>query len=198
MSKKRVLFLCTGNSARSQMAEGFLRHLAGDKFEVYSAGIKPTEVNPLAIKVMDEVGIDISGQKAKSVTEFISQKFDYVITVCDNAKQTCPVFPAKHKKIHWSLEDPAGIEGEEETKLKVFREIRNKIKENIIKFLNLAKDKAKLKCPFCSFVQEVDIPKNMCLSFYICKSCQKRITPSLGSCCVICAYSDKTCLGFTV
>ena len=198
MSKKRVLFLCTGNSCRSQMAEGILRHFANDKFEVFSAGINPTQVNPLAIRVMEEVGIDISGQKAKSVMEFIGQKFDYAITVCDNAKKSCPVFPAKYKKIHWNLEDPVLIKGEEETKLKVFREIRNKIKENIINFLNLPKDKALLKCPFCSFIQEVVIPKNMCLEFYICKSCKKIITPSSGNCCVICAYSDKTCLGFTV
>lgn len=92
MDKKRVLVLCTGNSCRSQMAEGFIRHLAGDKFEVFSAGVKPMQVNPLAIKVMAESGVDISKHRSKSVTEFIRQKFDYVITVCDNAKQTCPMF----------------------------------------------------------------------------------------------------------
>ena len=96
--KKRILFLCTGNSARSQMAEGFLGHLAGDKFEVYSAGVNPTQVNPLAIKVMDEVGIDTSKQKSKSIKEFLGQRFDYVITVCDNARQTCPVFPGEIKR----------------------------------------------------------------------------------------------------
>jgi len=133
--KKWLLFLCTGNSARSQMAEGFLRHLAGDKFEVFSAGIKPTQVNPLAIKVMAEAGIDISKHKSKSAMEFIGQKCDYVITVCDNAKQTCPVFPGKYEKIHWSLEDPAEAKGTEEEKLAVFRNIRDKIKENIIAFL---------------------------------------------------------------
>ncbi|MCM8765830.1 MAG: arsenate reductase ArsC [Candidatus Omnitrophica bacterium] len=134
--KTKVLFLCTGNSARSQMAEGFLRHMAGDRFEVFSAGVKPTQVNPLAIKVMAEVGIDISKHRSKSVSEFIGQNFDYVITVCDNAKQTCPVFPGKYEKIHWSLEDPAQAQGTEEEKLAVFMKVRDKILENIIAFLN--------------------------------------------------------------
>lgn len=106
MNRKRVLFLCTGNSCRSQMAEGFLRHMAGDKFEVFSAGVKPTQVNPLAIKVMAEAGVDISKHRSKSVIKFLGKNFDYVITVCDNAKQTCPVFPGEHEKIHWDLEDP--------------------------------------------------------------------------------------------
>ena len=135
MAKKRVLVLCTGNSCRSQMAEGFLRHLGGDRFEVFSAGIKPTEVNPLAIKVMAEVGIDISSHRSKSAMEFIRQQFDYVITVCDNAKQTCPVFPGKYKKIHWDLEDPAEASGSEEDRLVVFRKIRDQIQNNISEFL---------------------------------------------------------------
>jgi arsenate reductase len=135
MNKKRVLFLCTGNSCRSQMAEGFLRHMAGDKFEVFSAGVKPTQVNPLAIKVMVEVGIDISKHKSKSAMEFIGQQFDYVITVCDNAKQTCPVFPGKYDKIHWDLEDPAEAQGSEEERLAFFRRIRDEIKNNILAFI---------------------------------------------------------------
>lgn len=139
MSKKRVLFLCTGNSARSQMAEGFLRHMGGDKFEVFSAGVKPTQVNPLAIKVMVEERVDILSHRSKSVMEFIGQKFDYVITVCDNAKQTCPVFPCKYEKIHWSLEDPAEATGTEEEKLAVFRKTRDKVKGNIIAFLKADK-----------------------------------------------------------
>ncbi|PIP20722.1 MAG: hypothetical protein COX40_03235 [Candidatus Omnitrophica bacterium CG23_combo_of_CG06-09_8_20_14_all_40_11] len=138
MSRPQVLFLCTGNSARSQMAEGFLRHLAGNRFEVFSAGVNPTEVNPLAIKVMGEVGVDISGQRSKSVMEFIGQKFDYVITVCDNAKQTCPIFPGKYEKIHWNLEDPAQTKRTEEERLLIFRKVRNQIKGNIIEFLNPA------------------------------------------------------------
>ena len=140
MDLKRVLFLCTGNSARSQMAEGLLRHLAGDKFEVFSAGVRPTQLNPLAIKVMSEIGIDISKQKSKSIKEFFGQQFDYVITVCDNAKQTCPAFPGKYGKIHWKLEDPAEVQGSEEDKTKFFREIRNKIDNKIKKFL--MKDKS--------------------------------------------------------
>ena len=133
---KKVLFLCTGNSARSQMAEGFLKYMAGDRFEVYSAGVKPTAVNPLAIKAMAEIGIDISKHRSKSVMEFIDQSFDYVITVCGNAQKTCPVFPGEHEKIHWDLEDPAAAEGSEEENLSIFRKIRDEIKKNILNFLN--------------------------------------------------------------
>lgn len=133
--KKRVLFLCTGNSCRSQMAEGFLRSLAGDRFEAFSAGVKPTQVNPLAIKVMDEAGIDISTQKSKSAMDLISQSFDYVVTVCDNAKQTCPVFPGKYEKIHWNLEDPAEAQGTEEEKLAVFRKTREGIRKRVEEFI---------------------------------------------------------------
>lgn len=118
------------------MAEGILRHLTPDRFEVFSAGVNPTEVNPLAIKVMYEIGIDISRQRSKSAKEFLGQQFDYVITVCDNAKQTCPIFPGKYEKIHWNLEDPAQTQGTEKERLKVFRKVRDKIKENIIEFLN--------------------------------------------------------------
>jgi len=135
MTKKRVLFLCTGNSCRSQMAEGFLRDMAGDRFEVFSAGIKPTQVNPLAIKVMAEAGIDISKHRSKSAMEFMGQKFDYVVTVCDNAKQTCPIFPGKYEKIHWDLEDPAEAQGSEEERLAFFRRIRDEIKNNIHVFI---------------------------------------------------------------
>jgi len=131
MMRKRVLFLCTGNSCRSQMAEGFLRHIAGDRFEVFSAGVKPTQVNPLAIKVMAEAGIDISKHRSKSAMEFLGQQFDYIITVCDNAKQTCPVFPGKHEKIHWDLEDPAEAQGSEEERIVVFRKIRDEIRKKI-------------------------------------------------------------------
>ena len=113
------------------MAEGFLRHMAPDKFEVYSAGVKPTAVNPLAIKVMAEEGIDISRHRSKSVMEFIKQDFDYVITVCDNAQKTCPAFPGRHEKIHWSIEDPAAAEGSEENRIAVFRRIRDEIEQRI-------------------------------------------------------------------
>ena len=133
---KKGLFLCTGNSARSQMAEGFLRHMAGDRFEVFSAGVKPIAINPFAIKVMAEAGIDISEHRSKSVMEFIDQSFDYVITVCGNAQKTCPVFPGEHEKIYWDLEDPAASEGSEADKLPVFRKVRDEIKKNILTFIN--------------------------------------------------------------
>jgi len=129
---KKVLFLCTGNSARSQMAEGFLHHMAPDKFEVYSAGTKPAAVNPLAVKVMAETGIDISKHRSKSAMEFIDQSFDYVITVCGDAQKTCPLFPGEHERIRWDLEDPVASEGSEEDKLTVFRKIRNEIKNNVL------------------------------------------------------------------
>lgn len=119
------------------MAEGFLRYFAGDRFEVFSAGIKPAHVNPLAIKAMAEAGVDISMHRSKSAMEYIGQEFDYVITVCDNAKKTCPVFPGRYEKIHWDLEDPAEAQGNEEERLDVFRKTRDRIKENILNFLDL-------------------------------------------------------------
>ena len=130
----RVLILCTGNSARSQMAEGLLRHDAGNVYEVFSAGTKPTHVRPEAIAVMREVGIDISGHRSKSVDEFAGQDFDYVITVCDNAKESCPIFPAKTKRIHWSIEDPAAVQGSEEERLAAFRRIRDELRARLQTF----------------------------------------------------------------
>jgi arsenate reductase len=131
MSKPRVLILCTGNSARSQMAEGLLRHDAGDRFNVYSAGTRPTQVRPEAITVMQELGIDISGHRSKSVDEFASQDFDYVVTVCDNAKASCPVFPGHTKQIHWSFDDPAAIEGSQEQRLAAFRRVRDELRARL-------------------------------------------------------------------
>lgn len=133
-SKGKVLILCTANSARSQMAEGLLRSALGDKFEVFSAGTKPTSVRPEAIDVMREVGVDISGHPSKSVDEFLGQEFRYVITVCDNAKESCPVFPGRAKRIHWSFEDPAVVEGAEEERKAVFRRIRDEIAERVSAF----------------------------------------------------------------
>jgi len=129
--RKRVLILCTGNSARSQMAEGLLRHMAGDNYEVASAGVAPSHLRPEAIKVMGELGIDISGHRSKSVDEFLGQEFDYVITVCDNANEQCPVFPGQTKRIHWSFEDPAAAPGDEPTRLAVFRRVRDEIKQRL-------------------------------------------------------------------
>lgn len=129
--KKRVLILCTGNSARSQMAEGLLRHDAGNRFEAQSAGVAPSYVRPEAIEAMREIGIDISGQCSKSVEEFTGQEFDYLITVCDNANEQCPVFPGKTQRIHWSFEDPAAAEGEHEERMTVFRRVRDLIRERL-------------------------------------------------------------------
>jgi len=128
--KRRVLILCTGNSARSQMAEGILRHDGGSVFDVQSAGVKPSSVRPEAIQVMREIGIDISGHWSKSVDEFIGQEFDTVITVCDNAKETCPVFPGKTERVHRSFEDPPppGV-GSDEERLSIFRSVRDEIRK---------------------------------------------------------------------
>ncbi len=130
----RVLILCTGNSARSQMAEGLLRHDGGAAFEVFSAGTKPSYVRPEAIAAMHEIGIDISSHRSKSVDEFAGQAFDYVITVCDNAKESCPVFPAATKRIHWSVEDPAAVQGSEDERLAEFRRIRDQIRSLLRQF----------------------------------------------------------------
>lgn len=135
--KKRVLILCTGNSARSQMAEGLLRHDGGDKFEVESAGVEASFVRPLAIMAMQEIAIDISNHRSKSVEEFIGQNFDYVITVCDNAKERCPVFPRKTNLIHWSFDDPAEAKGDEEHQLEFFRRVRNEIRTKLREFILL-------------------------------------------------------------
>ncbi|SRR6266566_3086036 len=132
--RARVLILCTGNSARSQMAEGLLRHMAGDRIEVASAGVEPSHVRPQAIDVMREIGIDISGQRSKSVDEFTGQEFDYVITVCDNAKERCPVFPVKTQRIHWSFEDPAAAQGSEAARLAVFQRVRDEIAKRLREF----------------------------------------------------------------
>jgi arsenate reductase (thioredoxin) len=121
MAKKRVLVLCTGNSARSQMGEGLFRAEVGEEFEVFSAGTKPSSVRPEAIAVMQEIGVDISGHRSKSVGEFVGRPFDYVVTVCDNARDTCPVFPAVTERIHWSFEDPAAVVGTELKRLEAFR-----------------------------------------------------------------------------
>ena len=134
MRKERVLILCTGNSARSQMAEGLLRHDAGDRFEVVSAGVKPSGIRPEAIAVMRELGIDVSGQLSKHVTEFSGQTFDYVLTVCDNARENCPIFPGGSVSIHHNFVDPAAVSGSEEERLAVFRQVRDHIREYLRSF----------------------------------------------------------------
>lgn len=135
MAKQSVLILCTGNSARSQMAEGLLRSMAGDRFEVSSAGTKPSLVRPEAIAAMRDLGVDITSHRSKSVDEFSGSHFDYVVTVCDNAKESCPVFPAETQRVHWSFEDPAAVEGDDATRLAAFRTIRDQIAERFRDFI---------------------------------------------------------------
>ncbi|MEP7291359.1 MAG: arsenate reductase ArsC [Chloroflexota bacterium] len=125
MTQQRVLILCTGNSARSQMAEGLLRKLAGERVEVFSAGSKPSVVNPFAIHAMARHGIDISGQRSKHLSEFLDQPFDTVITVCDQAAETCPIFLGKAQRIHWSFPDPAAAQGGDKEILAAFEQVRN-------------------------------------------------------------------------
>jgi arsenate reductase len=134
MEKTRVLILCTGNSARSQMAEGLLRQDAGEQFDVESAGTRPGTVRPEAIAVMKELGIDISGHRSKHVDEFQGQKFDYVITVCDNAKESCPVFFSAAQRLHHSFEDPAALNCSEEERLALFRRVRCELRTYLAEF----------------------------------------------------------------
>ena len=127
VQQTRILFLCTHNSARSQMAEGLLRHIAGDRFEVHSAGTEATTVRPLAIRAMGEIDIDISDQFSKTMDEYLGQQFDYVITVCDRANESCPIFPGDPERIHWSFDDPAAVQGSEDQQLAVYQRVRNEI-----------------------------------------------------------------------
>ncbi len=133
--KIRVLILCTGNSCRSQMAEGILKHYGKDHFEVFSAGLKPSQVNPIAIQVMKEIGIDISNHRSKHMDEFKDQKFDYVITVCDNAYEACPHFPGAERQLHWSFPDPPHTQVVSELVLNEFRNVRDSIHQ---RFKNVA------------------------------------------------------------
>jgi arsenate reductase (thioredoxin) len=129
-----VLFVCTGNSARSIMAETLLRHHGGDRFEVYSAGTEPRGINPLTRRVLEDAGIDATGVRSKSVNEYLGQEFDYVVTVCDEARQVCPVFPGVHESLHWGYEDPAEAVGTEEERLAVFRRVFIQIGERVRQF----------------------------------------------------------------
>ncbi len=138
--KKRVLFLCTGNSCRSQLAEGLLRHYAGSRFDVFSAGTKPVRVNAKAVLVMRELGLDLASHRSKNVDEFAGQHFDYVITVCDNAKSACPFFPGGGRRLHWPFDDPAHALGSNDEVLAVFRRVRDEIAEQIRRFVDAEKD----------------------------------------------------------
>ncbi len=135
MTQQRVLILCTGNSARSQMAEGLLRALGGDQVVVASAGSRPSTVHPLAIRAMDECGINLRGQHSKHLEIFIGQSFDHVITVCDQAAQACPAFPGPARRWHWSLPDPAAATGSEEAQLQAFRNVREELAGRLRAFL---------------------------------------------------------------
>ena len=131
MSAQRVLFLCTHNSARSQMAEGLLAHLGGERFEAHSAGTEATAVRPLAIEAMSELGIDISTQTSKTLDRYVNDRFAYVITVCDDANETCPYFPNAERRIHWSLPDPSKATGSEAEQLAVYRQVRDELRGRI-------------------------------------------------------------------
>lgn len=132
--KQTVLFLCTGNSARSQMGESWLRHLAGERYDVFSAGTQPVGLNPGSVEAMAEVGIDISHHRSKSATEFTAMSFDYVITVCDRAKETCPRWPGSTRLIHWSFDDPAAVH-DPDTRRREFARVRDEIASSIRRFL---------------------------------------------------------------
>lgn len=134
MDKARVLVLCTGNSARSQMAEGLLRHDAGERFDVASAGTAPTTVRPEAIAVMRELGIDISGHRSKHVDEFAGQSFEYVLTVCDHANEVCPIYPGTTDRRHRSFDDPAALQGSDEERLAAFRRVRDELRAYLRSF----------------------------------------------------------------
>jgi arsenate reductase len=133
--KKRVLILCTGNSARSQMAEGLLRRMAGGQMEVFSAGTQPSVVNPLAVRAMADRGLDISGHRSKHLSEFQAQPFDYVITVCDRAAESCPIFPGPAERLHWDFPDPAAAQGSEAERLATFVQVRDAIEAQLKQWL---------------------------------------------------------------
>lgn len=136
--KTRVLFLCTGNSCRSQMAEGFPRTYGGARYEAHSAGARPSTLNPLAVEVMREVGIDISGQRSKNATEYLGTHFPMIVTVCDNAREHCPIFPGPSVRQHWPFEDPAEAKGNREERLALFRKVRDQIGAKIQDFVKTA------------------------------------------------------------
>jgi arsenate reductase (thioredoxin) len=135
VDRTRVLVLCTHNSARSQMAEGFLRALGGDRIDAASAGTEATRVHPLAIRVMDEVGVDLRAHTSKTLDQFLGESWDYVITVCDSANERCPLFPGRTTRIHWSFDDPSTAEGSEEERLAAFRRVRDAIRTRLTQWL---------------------------------------------------------------
>lgn len=135
----RVLFVCTGNSARSIMSEALLRHNGGADFEVYSAGTEPRGLNPLTVRTLQEAGISTEGMSSKSVEQFLGEQFDYVITVCDQARQSCPVFPGSHESLHWGYEDPAEATGTDDERMRVFRSVFTQLGQRISQFIVIAR-----------------------------------------------------------
>ena len=133
--KKKIIFICTGNACRSQIAHGLFENMAGDEFEVFSAGSHPSQVHPMSLKIMEEIGIDISHHSSDFINDYLKTGIEIVITVCDNANEICPVFPGNVERIHWSIEDPFKGWDFDETQLKLFRATREEIKHRIIKFL---------------------------------------------------------------
>jgi arsenate reductase len=146
-TRMRVLFVCTGNSARSQIAEALLGRIGGDHFAVFSAGTEPKGVSPFTVRILNDAGIDWSTARSKSVQEFLGQEFDHVITVCDSARQTCPVFPGTHARLHWDLEDPAEVAGSDEQKLAAFRHTYDEVDRRIRAFVEMALETAGLGRP---------------------------------------------------
>jgi arsenate reductase len=138
MNKPRILFLCTGNSARSQMAEAFMRKYGGDQFEVYSAGLEPKKIHPLVIQIMKEIGVSLNGQYAKPLTLYMGKvHFSYLITVCDNAEKACPIFPGMGTRLHWPFEDPAAFQGTPQEILEKFRSIRDQIEVKVKEWVSM-------------------------------------------------------------
>ena len=132
---QRVIFVCTHNSARSQMAEGMLQAWGGDHFEVFSAGTEATEVRPEAIRVMAEIGIDIGGHTSKTLEPFLGESFSWLVTVCDQAREACPTIPGVAQQAHWSIDDPSAVEGDEEARLQAFRDARDRLRDRIHMFI---------------------------------------------------------------
>lgn len=192
----RILFLCIHNSARSQIAEAIFRHLGEGKIKVKSAGSQPTKVNPYVYRVLEEAGVNTEGLCSKDVKDFLGEKFDFIITLCGEMRETCPLFPGEHRDIHWPLSDPAGVKGGEEDILSAFRRVRDTLKALAIEFLGLPRGKARIRCPSCGFLESVDIPQDRCLAFWKCPQCGKIASAPRGSCCVICGYSDRVCEEF--
>jgi arsenate reductase len=135
VERERVLFVCTHNSARSQMAEAFLRHWGNDRYEAHSAGTEPSGLRPEVVEVMAELGIDVSAQQSKGIERYLDERFDWVVTVCDRARESCPVFPGAERTSHWGFDDPAEAEGDSEARVKVFRRVRDEIGQRIRLFL---------------------------------------------------------------